>query len=172
MTRRWAPPTRYTLRRNPASIMKDFGLDLTFKLGSPFSRKGKQATLRRSNVVYKLNCSCGGTWTSKSMGGSYIGQTKRNLTSRLKEHHPGNKTGTQTDVTKHLLENPSHVTNFYEPEILTTANYPSDLLLKKLYLSNNYPQSMLTNHPHHCLCSIIDLIYACNFFAQYFNISY
>ena len=23
MTRRWAPPTRYTLRRNPASIMKD-----------------------------------------------------------------------------------------------------------------------------------------------------
>ena len=33
-----------------------------------------------------------------------IGQTKRSLASTLKEHHPGNKTGNQTDVTKHLLE--------------------------------------------------------------------
>jgi len=28
MTRRWAPPTRYTLRRNTASIMKDLVLSL------------------------------------------------------------------------------------------------------------------------------------------------
>ena len=97
----------------------------TFKLGNLFSHKDKQATLRRSNVVYKLNCSC---------GGGYIGQTKRNLTSRLKERHPGSKTGTQTDVTKHLLENPSHVINFNEPEILTTANHPRELLIKETLL--------------------------------------
>ena len=97
----------------------------TFKLGNLFSHKDKQATIRRSNVVYKLNCSC---------GGSYIGQTKRNLTSRLKEHHLGNKTGTQTDVTKHLLENLSHVINFNEPEILTTANHPRELLIKETLL--------------------------------------
>ena len=97
----------------------------TFKRGNLFSHKDKQTTLRRSNVVYKLNCSC---------GGSYIGQTKRNLTSSSKEHHPGNKTGTQTDVTKHLLENPSHVINFNEPEILTTANHPRELLIKETLL--------------------------------------
>ena len=62
-----------------------------------FFLKDKQVTLRRSNFIYKSNCSC---------GESYIGQIKRNLTSRLKEHHPGYKIGTQTDVTKHLLENP------------------------------------------------------------------
>ena len=97
----------------------------TFKFGNLFSHKDKQATLRRSNVVYKLNCSC---------GGSYSGQTKRNLTSRLKEHHPGSKTGTQTDVSKHLLENPSHLIKFNEPEILTTANHPRELLIKETLL--------------------------------------
>ena len=60
--------------------------------------------------------------------------TKRNLTSRLKKHHPGNKTGTQTDVTNHLLENPSHVINFNKPEILTTANHPRELLIKETLL--------------------------------------
>ena len=97
----------------------------TFKPGNLFSHKNKQDTLRWSNVVYKLNC---------SGGGSYIGQTKRNLTSRFKKHHPGNKTETQTDVTKHLLENRSHINNFNEPEILTTANHPRKLLIKETLL--------------------------------------
>ena len=97
----------------------------TFKLGILFSHKDKQATLRRSNVVYKLNCSCGRT---------YIGQTKRNFTSRLKEHHFGNKTGSQTDATKLLLENPSQVINFNETEILTTANHTRELLIKETHL--------------------------------------
>ena len=86
---------------------------ITFKLLNLFSQKDKQATLRRSNVIYKLNYSC---------GESYIDQTERNLTLRLKERNLGNKTGTQTNVTKHLLENPSHAINFNEPEILITAN--------------------------------------------------
>jgi len=29
MTRRWAPPTRYTLRRNTANVMKGLVLDIT-----------------------------------------------------------------------------------------------------------------------------------------------
>ena len=97
----------------------------TFRLGNLFSHKNKQATLRWRNVVYKLNCSC---------GGSCIGQRKRNLTSRLKEHHPGNKSGTQTHVTKHLLENPSHAFNFIEPEILITANHLWKLSIKETLL--------------------------------------
>ena len=52
------------------------------------------------------------------MQGKLHWQTKRYLTPRLKEHHFGNKTGTPTDVIKHLLENPSHVINFNKPEII------------------------------------------------------
>ena len=59
-----------------------------------------------------------------------MGQTKRNLTSRLKEHHPGNKPETRAYVTKHLPKNPSHVVNFNEPEILTKVNHPRELFLK------------------------------------------
>ena len=38
---------------------------ITFKLGNLFSHKDKQATLRRSNVVHKLNCSCGESYIGK-----------------------------------------------------------------------------------------------------------
>ena len=59
---------------------------------------------------------------------------------RWKLHWP-NKTGTQTDVTKHLLENLSHVINFNEPEILTTANHPRELLIKE----TTYPTATTLN---------------------------
>ena len=54
----------------------------TFCIGDMFRFKDKQCTLRRSNVVYKLSCSC---------GSSYIGQTRRNLIARLQEHNPQSK---------------------------------------------------------------------------------
>ena len=57
------------------------------------------------------------------MAEATLAQTKMNLIPRLKEHHPGNKTGTQTGVTTHLLENPSHAINFNEPKIHTTVNH-------------------------------------------------
>jgi len=43
--------------------------------------------------VYKLKCSYDST---------YIGKTIRNLSLRIKEYHTGNKTGAQSDVTKHF----------------------------------------------------------------------
>ena len=58
-----------------------------------------------------------------------------------------------------MLENPLHAIDFNEPEILMRANHLRELLIKKLFLSkSNYPQLMLTNHPHHCLFSINDFI--------------
>ena len=51
----------------------------THTIGDHFKYKDKQAHLERSNVVYKLKCSC---------GNSYIGQTQRNLKFRLEEHNP------------------------------------------------------------------------------------
>ena len=112
--------------------MKFIFIHNTLKLGNLFSHEDKQATQCRSSAVCRLNYSC---------DGCYIGQTKRNLTSRLKEHHPGNKTGTQTDVTKHQLENPSHAIYSNEPEILTTANHPRELLIKNF----TYPTATTLN---------------------------
>ena len=94
----------------------------TFGIGNKFRYKDKQPVLHRNIVVYKLNCSC---------GASYIGQTRRNLIFRLQEHNPQTRTNHQTDVTSHLLENPSHSIKFDQPEILATANNLRELLIKE-----------------------------------------
>ena len=51
----------------------------TFNLKRLFTFKERQNNLHRSGVVYRITCSC------KSM---YIGQTSRNLITRLKNHNP------------------------------------------------------------------------------------
>ena len=47
------------------------------KIGENFRFKDKQPLLMKSGIVYKLTCSYGST---------YIGQTRYNLLSRIKEH--------------------------------------------------------------------------------------
>ena len=61
--------------------------------------KEHQPTLLRSNVVYKLTCSCNSV---------YIGQTRRNLRARLYDHNPAANSNQQSNVAKHLLKNPTH----------------------------------------------------------------
>ena len=105
----------------------------TFGIGNRFRYKDKQPVLHRNNVVYKLNCSC---------GASYIGQTRRNLFFRLQEHNPQTRTNHQTDVTSHLLENPSHSIEFDQPEILATANNLRELLIKETLLIHEHNPSI------------------------------
>ena len=82
----------------------------------------------RSGVVYKISCSCGCT---------YIGQTRRNLTTRLKEH----ATSEQSEVCKHLVENPNHQIDFSRPEILGYANDNTRLLiLESLFIQEYEPE--------------------------------
>ena len=94
----------------------------TFKIDNFFRYKEQQPFLRRSNVVYKLKCSC---------DAFYIGQTRRNLITRIQEHNPDSPTGQQTDIAKHLLENPSHAVNFDQPEIIASAFNYRELLIKE-----------------------------------------
>ena len=63
----------------------------------------------KSGLVYKLTCSCGST---------YIGQTRRNLLSRIKEHGTSEK----SEVCKHLLQNPTNRMDFNTPTILGSEN--------------------------------------------------
>ena len=46
-----------------------------------------------SLCLYQINCSC---------GEFYVGQTQRNLITRLNDHNPAISTSNDTDVTKHL----------------------------------------------------------------------
>ena len=102
-----------------------------FSIGNFFKCKDNQALFRRSNVVYRLTCSCNNT---------YIGQSRRNLITRLPDHDPGNKRCSNIDVTKHLLENPSHIIDFKTPEILATGRNTKDLLIKEtLLIQKNSP---------------------------------
>ena len=103
----------------------------TFSIGQMFKCKDPQALLRRSNVIYRLSCSC---------SNSYIGQTRRNLASCLQEQDPSSKKCDSTDVTKHLLENPSHTIDFRTPGILATGHNAKDLLIKEtLLIQKNSP---------------------------------
>ena len=55
-----------------------------------FTYKDKQNHFRRSSVVYKLTCTC---------ASNYIGQTRRNLLTRINEH----KFDQRSEVCKHFF---------------------------------------------------------------------
>ena len=81
----------------------------------------------KSGIVYKLTCSCGST---------YIGQTRRNLFSRIKEH----ATSEKSEVCKHLLQNPTHRVNLNTPTILVSENDTARLLiLESLFIQEQTP---------------------------------
>ena len=113
----------------------------TFKLKSFFRVKEGQALLHRSNVVYHIYCSC---------GSNYIGETARNLLTRLNELNPGYKKCKNTDVTNHLYENSDHKIDFAKPKILGTARNRTKLFIletlstDKLKPDINVDQSSIT----------------------------
>ena len=78
-------------------------------------------------VVYKLTCSC---------SSSYIGQTRRNLINRLKEHSSSDK----SEVCRHLMDNPDHKVDFAKPNILSSSGDSARLLiLEPLFIQKYEP---------------------------------
>ena len=75
--------------------------------------------------MYKLNC---------SSGQSYIGQTHRNLATRIQEHVPNAKQNQESDVAKHFVRNPNHKINFNSPQILNHSNNRRKLRIKETLL--------------------------------------
>ena len=99
----------------------------TNKLKKCFTYKDKQNHLHRSSVVYKLTCTC---------GSNDIGQTRRNLITRINEH----KFDQRSEVCKHLLTNPAHRLNFKQPEILGSIVGQKKLhLLESLLIQQHQP---------------------------------
>ena len=97
-------------------------------IGVKFRYKDRQTALHSSGVVYKLNCSC---------GQSYTGQTKRNLKIRINDHKPKNSTNNETNVSQLLKNNPDHTINFHSPEILAHSNNIRKLRIKETLLIQN-----------------------------------
>ena len=108
-------------------------------IGNLFRYKDKQALLHLTGKVYKLQCSCKKT---------YIGQSKRNLKTRLEEHDP--ITFGKSDVTDHLQENSDHTIDFHNPLILAQETNWRKLRIKEtLYIQKLQPQlnSDEASHP-------------------------
>ena len=92
-----------------------------FTIGKLFPYKDRQPLLHSSGVVNQLTCSC---------GQNYIGQIKRNLITRLNKH----RMCEDTEVCKHLLNNPNHEIKFDSPKILDRSNHVTKLSIKKTYI--------------------------------------
>ena len=106
----------------------------TSKLKKSFTYKDKQNHLRRSSVVYKLTCTC---------GSNYIGQTCRNLITRINEH----KFDQRSEVCKHLLANPTHHFNFKQLEILGSIVGQKELYLLETLLIQQHQPDFNVNGP-------------------------
>ena len=55
-------------------------------------------------------------------GERIIGQTSRNLITRLKNHDPNSPNRQDTDVSKHFTDNPDHKIDFDKTEIMAQTN--------------------------------------------------
>ena len=87
-------------------------------IGKLFSYGDRQSLLHLSGVEYQLTCSC---------GQNYVGQTKLNLITCLNEH----RTSEDSEVCKHLLNNPNHEISFDSSKILDRSNHETKLRIKE-----------------------------------------
>ena len=107
----------------------------TTKLKHYFHTKDPQSHPKRSNVVYRPNCSC---------GSFYIGQTRRNLIKRLQEH----QTSDTSEVCNHIQSNSDHKVDFNNPQILTHSPDKYKLLiLESLFIQQLKPDLNLDSTP-------------------------
>ena len=111
----------------------------TTKLEHYFHTKDPQSHLRRSNVIYRLNCSC---------GSFYIGQTRTNLIKRLQDH----QTSDISEACNHIQSNTDHKVDFNNPQILTHSPDKYKLLVpESLFVQQLKPDLNLdsTSFPLH-----------------------
>ena len=84
--------------------------------------KSNNKLSRQYGVVYEISCNC---------GSSYIGQTSRNLITRINNHDPSSKTPQDTDVARHLTDHPNHAVCYNNPIVLAGSDHWRKLLIKE-----------------------------------------
>ena len=95
--------------------------------------KDKIPTVRRKEVVYKINCS--------NCKFSYIGQTERALQTRIKEHQRAiHKLDKNSKIVQHInLHN--HIMDFENVKVLDTAHNYHQRLFLEAWHSQRTPSS-------------------------------
>lgn len=96
-------------------------------------RKDVTPYLERSGVVYQIPCSDPGC------SSSYVGQTKRTLLHRIREHKLAVRQGDteKSALALHLTENPGHDPAWDEIKILYNSAYYHERLLKESWAIQN-----------------------------------
>ena len=97
------------------------------------SRNGRVVVIKSSNQISLCLSNIKFTTTTVDLI-HYIGQTQRNLITRLNDHNPAISTSNDTDVTKHLWQNPDHHIDFNNPIALSHASNWRKLLIKETLL--------------------------------------
>jgi len=97
-------------------LAKKYGYDIAYSVPNTLNRfikrgKDKIEPTMQNDVVYKINC--------QDCNSSYVGQTKRKLGTRLKEHMVdiNKKNGILSVISNHILEN-NHEMNWNGAQIL------------------------------------------------------
>jgi len=100
-------------------------------------RKGKDKLndMQTTNIVYKLNC--------KHCDKVYIGQTKRHLETRIKEHKNNIKyaSGRFSVVSNHRLQN-DHDFNWDKPNILHKENNRKKREVAEMFYIKRYENTI------------------------------
>jgi len=116
-------------------------IDDTFNLGKYFIHKISKlrSVVQMLHIILSVSC-----------GEFYIGQTQRNLATRLNDHNPDRCKYQSTDVTKHPMENNGHYIDFENvTELFQASNWRKLLIKETLYICNkNNPNLILTNPPY------------------------
>ena len=95
------------------------------------SARRHQSTNQRKNLSWAILKPLAGHFWPAGRGLDVL--VLSHLQSRLHEHNPATspKSNQQSDVTKHLLENPNHIIDFNDPEVLRSACNTKELLIKE-----------------------------------------
>ena len=123
-------------------VCRDFNIRTVFKSGPTLRSlltkvKDPLPTTKQSNVVYEVPCTCGKV---------YIGETKRRLETRLKEHKDA-CTRYLTDksaIAEHAWAN-DHPINWAETKILQRANRTMELVMKEALSIRTTPEDARFN---------------------------
>ena len=121
---------------NIRRVCQKFGMKVVFRsshsLRSMLTKvKDAVPMEKQANVVYRIPCSC---------GKSYIGETKRRLESRLKEHQDACRTQSlhKSAVAEHAWGS-HHPINWNDTSVVDRARRPEELLLKEAIHIQNTP---------------------------------
>ena len=123
-------------------MCRDFSIRTVFKSGPTLRGiltkvKDPLQTTKQSNVVYEVPCTCGKV---------YIGETKRRLETRLKEHKDAS-TRCLIDtsvIAEHAWTN-DHPINWAERKILQRANRTMELVMKEVLSIRTTPEDTRFN---------------------------